>query len=84
MRKSNVVRLGMASVALLAMTWTAGAGQAASGVCAAAPAVNVPDAAHSTVPLRGCDTAPGHSSGAGATLSRPGAVCHPRTEGMRS
>ncbi|TML01298.1 MAG: exo-alpha-sialidase [Actinobacteria bacterium] len=63
MRKSNVVRLGMASVALLAMTWTAGAGQAASGVCAAAPAVNVPDAAHSTVPLRGCDTAPGHSSG---------------------
>ena len=28
MRKSNVVRLGMASVALLAMTWTAGAGQA--------------------------------------------------------
>src|SRR5207247_2868736 len=63
MRRSSFVRLGVSSVAVLAMAWmVSAAGQATPRGCVASPAVQVPDAAHSTVPLRGCG-APGHTTG---------------------
>jgi len=63
MRRSRFVRFGMLSVAVVATTWSASsASLAAQRACASAPAVHAPDAAHSTVPLRGCST-PGHTAG---------------------